>query len=160
MSLGFRPVFADDQKDLSTQRLFHIERNKNANIVVYDAQVQSDGSLYQEQPVIVYWLMFAKDSSRQGLNKIENNKAYGFDTEGLGKDSVLIILKANSKRNIEIRRIKNRYHAIITQGGKQVYLEHVYVMAKEKGPRVSVQYVEIFGRDIKSGEDFYEKIIP
>ena len=149
-----------DQNGLSAQRLFHIERNKNANIVVYDAQVQADGSLYQEQPVIVYWLMFAKDSSRQGLNKIENNRAYGFETEGISKDSLIIRLKANSEWNIKIRLIKDRYRAIITLGDKQVYLERIYLTSDNKGLRTSVQYVEIYGTDSKTGDDFYEKIIP
>ena len=149
-----------DQNDSTAQRLFHIERNKNANIVVYDAQVQSDGSLYLEQPVIVYWLMLAKDGGRQGLNKIENNRAYGFQTEGVSKDSVIIKLKANSGRGIKVRLIKDRYRAIITVGDKEIHLKHIYVMADDKGLRTSVQYVEIFGTDSKTGEDFYEKIVP
>ena len=160
MSLVYLPVIADEQNSLTAQRLFHIERNKNANIVIYDAQVQSDGNLYQEQPVIVYWLMFAKDSSHQGLNRIENNRAYGFESEGLGTDSLIIMLKANTERRIKIRQIKGRYRAIITVGDKEVYLEHIYVMADDKGLRSSVQYVEIFGTDSKTGDDFYEKIIP
>ena len=32
------------------QRLFHIERNKNANIVVYDAIVRPDSNLAEEDP--------------------------------------------------------------------------------------------------------------
>ena len=70
------------------------------------------------------------------------------------------MLKANSERNIKIRLIKDRYQAIITLGNKQVYLERIYVTSDNKGLRTSVQYVEIYGTDSKTGDDFYEKIIP
>ena len=142
------------------QRLFHIERNKNANIAVYDAQLQSDGQLYSEEPVIAYWLMLAEDGRRQDLNKIEKKMAYGFEVEGAAKDSVLMKLKADIGRHIIVRVIGDSYRAIIPIMNKPAYLNRIYIMAIEKPPRPKVQYMELFGTDMDSGEDLYEKILP
>jgi len=49
-------VFADDR---AHDALFRIERNKNANIVQYDARVAEDGKLDSKQPVVGYWIRLA-----------------------------------------------------------------------------------------------------
>jgi len=38
-----------------TSPLFIIERNKNANVVHYDARLTADGKLDPKEPVIAYW---------------------------------------------------------------------------------------------------------
>src|ERR1039457_4263601 len=50
-----------------TQPLFIIERNKNANVVHYDAQLTADGKLDPKRPVIAYWVMLAQGGRRQNL---------------------------------------------------------------------------------------------
>src|ERR1039457_5763512 len=59
-----------------TQPLFIIERNKNANVVHYDAQLTTDGKLDPKGPVIAYWVLLAKGGRRQNLNWIEKKTAY------------------------------------------------------------------------------------
>jgi hypothetical protein len=148
------------QNGISSQRLFHIERNKNANIAVYDARVQSDGSLYSEQPVVSYWLMLAEDGRRQDMNKMEKKMAYGFEIEGASRDSVLLKLKADIGREIVVHVAEDSCRAVIPIENKRAYLNRIYIMAIEKPPRPKVQYMEIFGTDIQTGEDLYEKILP
>ena len=148
------------QSNISPQQLFHIERNKNANTAVYAAQLQSDGSLYREEPVIAYWLMLAEDGSRQDLNKIEKKMAYGFEVGDAAKDSVLMKLNADVGRDIIVRVIRDTCRAIIPIMNKRAYLNRIYIMAIEKPPRPKVQYMELFGTDINSGEELYEKILP
>ncbi len=63
---------------MQTSPLFIIERNKNANVVHYDAQINADGRFDRKEPVIAYWILLAEDGRRQKLNWIEKKKAYGF----------------------------------------------------------------------------------
>src|SRR5688572_642291 len=58
--------------------LFFIERNKNANIVVYEANLAADGLFDAKNPVHAYWLMKAEKGQREELNKIEREMAYGY----------------------------------------------------------------------------------
>jgi hypothetical protein len=63
---------------VKTRPLFIIERSKNANVVHYDAQLTADGKLDPAEPVIAYWVLLAKDGSREKLSWVEKKKAYGF----------------------------------------------------------------------------------
>ncbi len=65
--------------------LFHIERNKNANIVQYDAQIKPDGMLYSKEPVVGYWIRLADQGQVKELTWIQKTFAYGF-TVKLNKD--------------------------------------------------------------------------
>jgi hypothetical protein len=141
-------------------RLFYIERNKNANLVIYDAQVESNGSLHSEDPVIVYWLLNEKDGSREDLNRFERKRAYGFDSEVLAKDSVLLELKVDIKRDVVISRVGDNFKAVTIIEGKKASLDRIYIMADESGWRPDVQYLELYGKDLSTGEDLYEKCLP
>jgi len=61
-------------------KLFFIQRSKNANEVHYDAHVTKDGSLDPKNPVEGYWINKAEDGSRNPISLIQRI-AYGFDVE-------------------------------------------------------------------------------
>ena len=147
-------------KSSSARHLFYIERNKNANIVIYEAQVESDGSLHSKDPVLVYWLMNEEDGRRQDLNRFERKRAYGFDSELLAKDSVLLELKVDIKRDVVVSRVGDNFKAVTIIEGKKASLDRIYIMADESGWRPDVQYLELYGKDLSTGEDLYEKCLP
>ena len=147
-------------KSGSERRLFYIERNKNANLVIYEAGVKSDGSLHSEDPVIVYWLMNEEDGQREDLNRFERKRAYGFDSEILAKDSVLLELKVDINRDVVVRRVGDNFKAVTIIEGKKASLDRIYIMADESGWRPDVQYLELFGKDLNTEEDLYEKYLP
>lgn len=59
--------------------LFRIERNKNANIIQYAAQVQEDGTLHRKKPVTAYWVRLAEQGQEKKLTWTQRKFAYGFD---------------------------------------------------------------------------------
>ena len=61
------------------EHLLVIERSKNANIVVYDANRGAGGDFSPSKPVVAYWLLKGEKSKRQELNLVEWQSAYGFD---------------------------------------------------------------------------------
>jgi hypothetical protein len=62
-----------------SQSLFVLERSTNANVIHYDAQITSDGTIDPKEPVIAYWVMSAeKNEKREELNALEKSLAYGF----------------------------------------------------------------------------------
>ena len=141
-------------------RLFYIERNKNANLVIYEVQVEANGSLHKEDPIIVYWLMNEKDGSREDLNRFERKRAYGFDSELLAKDSVLLELKVDINRDVVISRVGDNFKAVTIIEGKKASLDRIYIMADESKLPPDVQYLELFGKDLYTEEDLYEKCLP
>ena len=58
----------------NTRRLFIIERNKNENIVRYDASLTPAGELDPAAPVVAYWVLLNEDGRKKNLNWIEKKK--------------------------------------------------------------------------------------
>jgi hypothetical protein len=143
------------------QHLFHIERSKNANIVQYDAQVGADGRLFKQNPVIGYWVRLNEQGQEQGLNWIQRTFAYGFDTKlDKGRESAVLLMKADVGQAIKVMRIGDVYRATITIDGAPSFFEKMYIDATRHGLSLDVRYVELFGADIKTGEPRYEKRFP
>lgn len=144
----------------TAQRLFHIERNKNANIVVYDAMVLPDGSLREKDPVEVYWLKLAEDGARKKLKRIERRMAYGFKVRDHEGNRLRLDMKADIGRDIFVAAIDDTFRALIDIDGRRARLDRLYIFAKEGGLLPTVEYIELFGTDLETGGPRYEKFLP
>jgi hypothetical protein len=155
-------VAAAADVELTAQRLFHIERNKNANIVVYDAMVQPDGNLPEKDKhaIEVYWLKQAEGGERKGLKRIERKKAYGFKVKEREGNRVVIEMVADIGRLITVNPTESTYQAFVDINGRQAVMEKVFIFATEGGLLPTVEYIELFGKDLETGEDAYEKFLP
>ena len=149
---------AEDQ--LTAHRLFHIERNKNANIVVYDAEVLPDGNLPAKDPVVVYWLKLAEDGARKKLKGIEKRLAYGFEVRSRHGNRLVLKMKADVGREVLVDRFEGIYRAFIVIDERWALLDRIYIFADESGILPSVEYIELFGVDVETGEEVHEKYLP
>ena len=153
-----KPNPAPAQK--KTQPLFIIERSKNANVVHYDAQLTADGKLEANEPVIAYWVLLAEDGRREELNWIEKKKAYGFhitpDPSAKGFQMTLVSVPEGT---IIVRKEGDTARAERDIDGHPAILEKIYINAADGlfGPKVN--YIELYGKDIKTGEKRYQKIV-
>ncbi|MBM4320477.1 MAG: DUF4833 domain-containing protein [Deltaproteobacteria bacterium] len=155
--LAAAPVAAQGK----TQPLFHIERSKNANIVRYDAQLTADGKLDQREPVIAYWIMLAEDGHREELSWIEKKKAYGFTIKAdPAAAGFMLTLVAAPERVITVRMEGDRARAELVIDGQPAIFTKMYIKSTEGllGPKVD--YIELFGKDLKTGKDRHEKLVP
>ena len=146
---------------IGPQPLFKIERSKNANIIQYDAQIGSDGKLLKKEPVIGYWIRLAEQGQVQQLSWVQRTFAFGFDAKyHRDSDTATIDMVADIGQPITVKRVEGKYMAVIDFEGQPSQLERIFIQAHGKGISVTVEYVEIFGIDLKSGEPTYGKIIP
>lgn len=142
----------------SPNRLFHIERSKNRNLVCYDVNL-SEGVLDLKQPLDIYWVNQEENLGEiKGLSGIQKRLAYGYKIVSKGDDTCKITLTAYSERELTIRREADRYICIITINNQPCILQKLYVKAKESNS-LSVEYVELTGRSISSGEKVTEKVV-
>ena len=49
--------------------------------MVYDAKRGTGGDLAKPKPVVAYWLLDGDKDRREELNRIERERAYGFDVK-------------------------------------------------------------------------------
>ena len=140
-----------------TQPLFIIARNTNANVVHYDVQLAADGNLDRKKPVIAYWVMLAKDGHRENLNWIERKMAYGFNIKPYpAVNGYQMTIAAARQRSITVKKVGNAVRAEIVIDGRPAILEKMYIDATGH----TVHYLELYGKDVQTGEKRFEKIIP
>ena len=153
------PALLPAAAQAKTQPLFIIERSKNANVVHYDARLDADGRLDPKEPVVAYWIMLAEDGRRENLNWIEKRKAYGFDIKpALSGNGYTMILVSAPDRPITVKKEGQVVRAELVIEGRPAVLEKMYINSSEEltGPRV--RYIELHGKDIRTGKERSEKI--
>ncbi len=138
-------------------RLFHIARSVNRNLVCYDARL-SDGRLDTSEPMAVYWMNREEhEGQRGGLSFIQRKLAYGYEVVVEGDDSSVITLTAYPARQLEIVRDGERYVCRTIIGGQLSVLQWLYVKASDWNP-LGVEYVELHGRSVATGEETVERV--
>lgn len=159
-ALVFGLVAASVRAEGTNQSLFFIERSKNANIVQYDARLTVDGMLDPKEPVTVYWVLRTEGGRRQALSWL-GRRGYGFDIDRdpSGKFWVMTLV-AYPTRKITVRQTGTVVKCEIVIDGKPSILEKLYINSTEGRSWLKIAYIEIFGRDLETGQPTYEKLVP
>jgi hypothetical protein len=144
-----------------TRHLFTIQRSKNANVVQYDVQLTPEGKLNRKEPIIAYWIMLAEDGREQKLLWVEKKMAYGFEAmfEAGGKFAIMDMV-APIGRKVKVYEKDGMYRAETRIDGGPAFVEKIYIKSIEDGILPRVEYVELCGKDIETGDSRYEKLIP
>jgi hypothetical protein len=121
-----------------------------------------NGNLDPENPVHVYWLSYSQDSSRNELNYIQRKLAYGVQVYPTDKKNEFdISLVSYKKKRIHIfKNEKGEMQANMMINGKMARFRNVYVEIAKNFFIPEIAYVEVFGEDLTTGKEVYEKIIP
>jgi len=143
------------------EHLFVIDRSKNANIVVYDANRGPAGKLAAAKPVVAYWLLNGEKGKREELNAVEWQRAYGFDVKpGDEPGTFAIVFKADRKRRLTIRTLNDCPVIVGPIDGHDAILHRVFVQSNESFIPPKVEYVEFFGEDVETSTPLRERSIP
>jgi hypothetical protein len=143
--------------DFTAEKLFFIQRSKNANEVHYDARVNPDGTLDPKTPVEGYWLNKAEDGSRKPISLVQRI-AYGYDVDPGEDGTYRMKLTAFPDRPLTLRRTNGRWRAQTTIAGQQAWMTKLYVATDESGVFPKVLYVDVFGED-GAGKPVQEHIV-
>jgi hypothetical protein len=147
----------------STKPLFMIERNKNSNRVYYEARIAPDSLFDARQPIHAFWVMWQKDPSgktREELNLLEKEKGFGFKVKPtMARKSVWFTLVSLPSRPIKASLQNGIAVAECVIDGRFCVVEKVFITVVEKNFIPHVNHIELFGRDAKSGESAYEKVL-
>ncbi len=141
----------------TVQPLFYIDRSLNANVVRYDVRLNSNGTLDQKEPVIVYWLLNAEDGRREDLSYIERTRAYGIKVKPNGiKGEYLLTIVSFKDRSIRVFMNDGVARAETNINGNLAFLERVFIQAA--GAFSKPQFIEFHGKDIRTLEERVEKM--
>lgn len=156
-TLALALTFAATALAQTSEKLFFIQRSKNANEVHYDARVTKGGTLAKD-PVDSYWLRKAEDGSRASITMFQK-MAYGFDVDPAADGTHIMRLTALKERPLTLVQVNGRWRARTLIGGKQAYLKRLYIATDESGVFPKVLYVDIFGEDAGTGSEIKEHLV-
>ena len=140
-------------------KLFFIQRSKNADEAHYDARTTKDGLLDPKDPVDGYFL---NKGANGGWTRAEftwiQKRAYGWDTELTPNGTHALKLRAFKDRPMWIVKVKGHWRVQTTIAGKHAYMSKLYVATDESGIMPKVLYVDVFGEDAASGAALTEHL--
>jgi len=141
--------------------LFYIQRNHNANTIIYDANFDNTGNLIEDSPIDVFWLRYEENGQRMELRSIESLFAYGVkcNKSDTLENQYKVKLVADEKRDFWLKQkgpFKADIYTLINKKPSQ--LDQRYINADNSGIWPRVKYIELFGKDKVKGERTYEKI--
>lgn len=142
--------------------LFYIQKNFNTNTVVYAANLDAKGKLNPKDPVKVFWRRYQEDGRIRELKYIEKTFGFGVSSKPVkGKENTYIFSLASIKDlKFVITQTKSGTIKVATKiAGKTAKLKRVFVTAEHTKLIPKIFSVEIFGKDIKTGDFLYEKRI-
>lgn len=147
----------------SPESVFHIDRNKNRNQVHYGVRLDDQCRPVGPDPVYNYWLRLEKDPPTEKPLSYFQQTAYGFQKQKIEEDGrIEVRLRALPDRQLVVRTTSLegtcKAETFINIGGKQAYLDKVFVFSDEGFFLPTVRYIELFGRS-NDGLAVYEKIV-
>jgi hypothetical protein len=102
--------------------------------------------------------MINEDGRQKELTPLDK-KAYGFTCKFDNNEGVYkLMIRSFKKRTINIVPDKNQFAAQMIINGRQSYLKKVYIDAMHDLVIPKVRYIELFGKDVQTGKQNYEKI--
>lgn len=143
--------------------LFYIQRSSNINSIIYDANVGTDKKLDPKNPVHTYWILYTQGGKKQELTGIQRSLAYGLHTKATVGESGSYdgYFFAYRKRKFVVKmNNKGEPIALFPINGKMQILKKVFVKVDESGMMPSVISVELWGRDVTTDKEVYEKFKP
>ena len=141
----------------TAERLFHISRSANKNLVCYDANLV-DGKLNAEKPLKVYWVNREEHPGEtNGLNYIQRKLAYGYKLISGNQEQCICTLTAYPNRKLTISHHGSEYICTVTINNQRAILKSLYVKANPKNP-LSVEYVELRGVSVDTQESLTERV--
>ncbi|SEW28199.1 Phosphatidylglycerophosphate synthase [Chitinophaga sp. YR573] len=142
--------------------LFYMQRTPNINTIIYDLNIQKDGTLDEDEPVSVYWMRYADGGEKKDLNYIQRKFAYGIKVKSLGNDKYSVHSVAYAKKDMYLMKSPTGdYHIYAKIGNTMAILNRIYLQI-EGGSFwfPNVVYIELKGIDPASGKEIKEQIKP
>jgi len=141
--------------------LFFLQRDPDANTVVYELNYNSDGTLQSNNPIKGSWIRYEEDQKFKELTTIEKKFAYGVQSKPIGDDAYEIRLVAYKKMPMYLLKSEtdNKYHIYIKDEGKNLLLKRVFVRVNGGSfwcPKV--QYIDLITTNSTTGMEILKRI--
>jgi len=142
--------------------LFYIHKNTNPNAIVYALKLGADKRINPEEPIEVFWRRYQEDGRKKKLAWLEKTFAFDFKVKPVpGKENTYAfsLIAMKDKKLYATQNKVGDPVIFMTIAGKTALLEKIYLMVDDTKRIQSVSSMELFGKDPKTGQLVYEKIV-
>jgi hypothetical protein len=141
--------------------LFFLQRDLDANTVVYELNYNDDGTLSRKAPIKGSWIRYEETQQFKELSRIEKKFAYGIQSKAIGDNEYEIRLVAYKKMPMYLKKseIDQKYHIYIKDEGKNLLLKRVFVRVNGGSfwfPKV--QYIDLITINSTTGMEILKRI--
>ena len=147
---------------VNVSKLFYIQRDPNANTLIYELNTNQAGELNTENPIHVYWIRYADKGQKDELNYIQRKFAYGLNTKLIKDGEYDVRFVAYKKLPLTLLKSGDgKYHIFATIAKKQAILNRIFV--KIEGGSFwlpNIIYAELKGTDPATGKEVIERFKP
>lgn len=145
----------------SERNLFYIQRSPNANLIQYEINLTENGKIDEKEPIDVFWLRYNSHGGRRELKWYERKLAYGVKTSKLDERTWEVNLVSYKKRKLYVvMNDDGTYQANMEINGKISKFSSVFVDVLENTFFPTIGSIEIFGEDLETGDEVYERFVP
>ena len=156
-----RKTWPDDfpRPPKTEKSLFFLQRNLNVNTIMYDLNVDRAGNIDTRNPLKVYWRRYTggRPGVVEEITWLQEQFAFGYSADDKSDSEYAIKLVAYKDRIVHLKKVNGKWSAIMEIDGQPCKLSNIYVYADESVMMPAVQYVDLFGKTVSTGEAIYER---
>ncbi len=144
------------------QQLFYLQRDPDENTLVYQLNM-TGGAVDPDEPVSVYWIRYAEDGQKKGLNFVQRTMAYGISHKALGNGDFELRLVSYKTLPLRLSYCKERkdYRVLATINDREAILDRIFVRIKGGSMFTpDIAYYELSGRDTATLAKVTQRIKP
>jgi hypothetical protein len=135
--------------------LFRISNNRSASVVVYEANLGTDGRLDPSEPVRATWVH--TDGHREELNFLERTLAYGFEVRSDRWAGCWLVMRARPSRPIRVVEQGGCPRAVLAIAHRPALLRSIAIVAGE-GLIPHVDHADLSGVELGTGAEVVERV--
>lgn len=154
--------YGQDQNNINQNRLFIIERNRDADILVYEANIEDDLKINSKEPIKTYWLR-AENNNTSPLTMVQKQYTYGVELLSNPEPNVWnFCLKALPSKILQLKKTKNGEYKVYSKVDKKtVQLNKLYVNFKGHSYwHPKILSIDLNGIEMQSKKEITHKIYP
>jgi len=146
----------------SANRMFFLQRTPNANTIACDLNVDSKGKVNLKTPLITYWLRYGDSPAgeKKDLNFIQRHFAYGLNIKQRGEKKYEFWFVSYKKYHMYLLQTKDgKWRVYGKINDKLTVLGSIFIYINGGSFwNPHVDYVELRGKDVNSGEQMTERL--
>lgn len=149
--------------EITSIRLFFVQRNISKNVVVYDANRDESGTIDTREPALIYWKRYndGLGGKEFELRWFERRLGYRLKIFETTNHSALVSIASYKKKKFRIVQSPDgSIKAKIEIKGRMSAMTYIFMHMAKDTFFPEINYIEIGGHDLNTGEFIFERFLP